>query len=433
MFERWQQRKNLSQSPRADKAAVLIPEWDAPPQDLLWRLPPSKSHLIRWLLLAAQAERVVRIRGVLGVGEDVLSMRRCLRQLGVHIEDQGAEEWALQGVGASGFKRPISVLNCANSGTTWRLLALLSTRLAFPLMIDGDATLRRRAESDSILIDLLQQTGAEVSHGKGAETLPYLIKGRGEATDLALDISASSQPLSALLLSMPATNDPITVHISGAPVSRQHAQLSFDLAAATGSSNRLDWEAEVLHLEPWCVECPHTVDIPGDWSLQAFPMLLSQLHGIKIDVSNQPDAADSVGHELLSSLDLKSDTGLDIDLTDANDLLPPLAAILALGPGGSLTGAAHARHKESDRITRTSELLAAFGLHCELESDGLSIEGGQAPQKPASAVETHSDHRLWMTAACLATKVSAELAGEPTYAVTDPAFLDRINTHRRVG
>jgi 3-phosphoshikimate 1-carboxyvinyltransferase len=115
-----------------------------------------------------------------------------------------------------------------------------------------------------------------------------------------------------------------------------------------------------------------------------------------------------------------------IDLRDSNDLLPPLATILALGNGGTITGASHARHKESNRIEKTAELLAQFGLTVTPTEDGLEIEGGQTPSAPNKIVKTHSDHRLWMTAACLASKVGATLSHPNCYAVSDPDFINKL-------
>ncbi len=54
------------------------------PHDLIdWMLPPSKSHMIRWLALAAQAEGETVLSFGGEPGEDILSMAECLRQLGV--------------------------------------------------------------------------------------------------------------------------------------------------------------------------------------------------------------------------------------------------------------------------------------------------------------------------------------------------------------
>lgn len=117
---------------------------------------------------------------------------------------------------------------------------------------------------------------------------------------------------------------------------------------------------------------------------------------------------------------------LSIDLCDANDLLPPLAALLALGPGGRIHGAPHAAHKESNRILSTIEVLQSFGIHAEATDGGVTVEGGQSLSTPAHPVQASEDHRLMMTATCLAAQVGADVVGPRLHRVADPAFLERL-------
>ena len=400
------------------------------PQDITapiqWQLAPSKSHMIRWLLLASQGEKDVTLNFSGTPGDDVESMARCLSQLGVTIE-KNESNWVVSGVGVNGFKRPVSVLNCGNSGTALRLLTIASARLNYPIMLDGDQTLRRR--HSETLLHILEYLGAQVSHGTGLESLPYLIHGPMKSGEVTIDVSRSSQPLSSLLLSMPALDGEIRVNLAGQGVSRLHAQLSFELAEKTGSENQMDWRKHI-NLKPWVVECPDVVEIPSDRSLESFAILYQSVHGIEVEVTNLPSDDDSLGAEILATCaggQMMSDIDdFKIDLRDSNDLLPPLAAILAIGNGGTITGASHARHKESNRIEKTSELLAQFGLTATPTEDGLEIEGGQTPTAPSELVKTHADHRLWMTAACLATKVGATLSHPNCYAVSDPDFINKL-------
>ena len=400
------------------------------PQDITapiqWQLAPSKSHMIRWLLLASQGEKDVTLNFSGTPGDDVESMARCLAQLGVNIE-KSESQWVISGVGVNGFKRPISVLNCGNSGTALRLLTIATARLNYPIMLDGDQTLRRR--HSETLLHILEYLGAQVSHGTGLESLPYLVHGPMKSGEVTIDVSRSSQPLSSLLLSMPALDGEIRVNLAGQGVSRLHAQLSFELAEKTGSENQMDWRKHI-NLKPWVVECPDVVEIPSDRSLESFAILYQSVHGIKVEVTNLPSDDDSLGAEILATCaggQMMSDIDdFKIDLRDSNDLVPPLAAILAIGNGGTITGASHARHKESNRIEKTSELLAQFGLTATPTEDGLEIEGGQTPTAPSELVKTHADHRLWMTAACLATKVGATLSHPNCYAVSDPDFINKL-------
>ena len=62
---------------------------------------------------------------------------------------------------------------------------------------------------------------------------------------------------------------------------------------------------------------------------------------------------------------------LDLDLRDANDLITPVAAMMALGAGGVLRGAAHAAHKETNRLSGTQAMLDHFGIRVNLTPDGM--------------------------------------------------------------
>ena len=61
-------------------------------------LPPSKSHLIRWAMMAALNEKktMLRFEGI--PGEDAESMRRCLIQMGAKIEPS-SDGWQVRGGG----------------------------------------------------------------------------------------------------------------------------------------------------------------------------------------------------------------------------------------------------------------------------------------------------------------------------------------------
>ena len=411
------------QSPEGSKAkggSVKISEQFIP-NSLDWVLPPSKSHMIRWLLLAAQGNKPVTLKFLGSPGEDVLSMARCLVQLDVEINIED-EFWTVFGVGPDGFKRPVSVLNCGNSGTALRLLTIAAARLSHPVMLDGDRTLRKR--HSETLLNVIEYLGAEVSHGAGLESLPYLVKGPLKPGEVTIDVNRSSQPLSSLLLSMPALEGPIRVNLAGEGVSRRHAKLSFELAQKTGSENEIDWRPHI-NLKPWDVECPDLIEIPSDRSLESFAILFGLVHNVEINVMNRPSDEDSLGAEILKLLD-EAESPIEIDLRDANDLLPPLAAILALGVGGDIIGAPHARFKESNRIEKTVELLASFGILAHANEEGVSVNGGQNISCPSSIVNTHGDHRLWMTAACLASKVGATLNHPNCFSVSDPDFYTKI-------
>ena len=78
------------------------------------------------------------------------------------------------------------------------------------------------------------------------------VRGPIEEDSVTLNVSKTSQHLSALLLSMPASSNPLNLNIEGKLVSRRHAELSFTLANKCGSSNTIENPV----LRPWRCEPP---------------------------------------------------------------------------------------------------------------------------------------------------------------------------------
>ena len=373
-------------------------------------LPPSKSHLIRWLLMAAQSDGVTRIANVNGAAFDACSMRDALIQLGVRI-DVETHTWTVHGVGVDGFSVPTETLDLHNSGTAFRLLSFACLRKGEAISITGDSTLDSRIDRH-----FWESLGVAVEFPSEQQSLPLRIQGPFSQDQLSIDGSKTSQHISAILLSMPSRKKALDLTIEGDIVSLRHAQLSFEIAARCGSENMLgDW-----HFQPWKCKAPSNVDIPFDASHIAFWKLYERLHSTRLQMPFvSPN--DSIGAELLQGIDLNKEQV--IDLSQANDLITPLAAAMALGGGGTITGASHARHKETNRIEQTAAMLASFSMNVECTMDGLSIQSGQLPKSPASTVPTFGDHRMQMTAAVLATKVGAEIEGRELHQVSFPDFL----------
>lgn len=376
-------------------------------------LPPSKSHLIRWLLLASQGNYPVEISGVSGAANDACAMRDALIQLGVEIVIED-DVWTVHGVGSNGYKIPDSDLNLHNSGTALRLLTMAVTRIGEWITIDGDSTLEPRIDRP-----FWESLGIDVGFESVHQNLPMKIKGPVNLNSLNLNCQKTSQHLSALILSMPARKETLNLAIDGVIVSRRHAQLSFQLASECGSSNTI----ENSRLEPWECKPPNRVAIPPDASHISFWKLYETIHDTIIELP-KVHSKDSIGAEILFDLDLSQFQ--KIDLSEANDLITPLAAAMAIGGGGIIVGASHAQFKESNRITRTVEMLSQFSIDVEPTLDGLKINGGQRLVSPQSTVLTFGDHRMQMTAIVLASKVGAEIKGDKLHEVSFPRFIDCI-------
>ena len=421
-----------------------------------WRLPPSKSHAIRWLALAAQSEQKVVIHNLSHAGQDILSMRRCLGQLGVRItylnhlgealvsgEDssqqppQGTVSWRVEGVGVAGLKHPNSVLDAGNSGTALRILMALCARLQGPVTLDGDASLRSR--NHDVMAGALEQLGLKISLIEGGENLPLRIEGPWNPTgSLTLDISTSSQPTTALCLAAAALPSSVKIKNQGIGVSLRHSELTKSLCEQTGASSTI-YQGE---LRPWTPNIEgSSIVLPPDASMLSFAFLAAKVAASLVEIEHVTEEKDALGHEVLFEfapffgLQLKDSNITNvssgqhaiIDLRHGNDLITPVAALLALAKGGEIIGAQHAAYKETDRTLGTVALLKQFGLDASFFDGRLVVPGGQQLRSPEGLVETYGDHRMQMTALVLAMGCEGDvlIEGAELHEVADPAAVQR--------
>ena len=460
MAKRWVSKWNdsVGTAPVNDIEYLSINE-SAKGGNLQWNLPPSKSHLIRLLALSSQSNQVITLKNVNNAGEDSRSMRRCLQQLGVKIEDiangeilskpglaevafhPDSVDWRVHGVGSDGFSKPASVLHAGNSGTAFRILTAISANIGQSVAIDGDRSLRLR--DFSTLIETLESSGVTVSRGHGEESLPLIVCGPIDCSQqLDLDLSTSSQPYSAWMLSSSRFSGSKKLNLKGQAVSRKHSDLTFRLCVESGA----DFSDEVLR--PWVPHFAVTeVLVPRDASMVSFAMLATKVLQTKTIISGWPQSEDALGNDILqqycselgftwnetnSNVEItlsnnSSNNGdNEINLRDANDLLPPLAALMAISSGGRIIGAAHAAHKESNRLTKTHQLLLQFGIESTVLQDGIEVAGGQQISSPSNIVPTFGDHRLQMTAVILACARSAKVSGPNLHKIADEDLLLRL-------
>jgi 3-phosphoshikimate 1-carboxyvinyltransferase len=105
-----------------------------------------------------------------------------------------------------------------------------------------------------------------------------------------------------------------------------------------------------------------------------------------------------------------------------------MAAWLSMSNGGIISGAAHAAHKESNRITRTVEMLSKFGIESSATSDGIIVKGGQVPRRPEGVVATYGDHRIQMTAVILAGICGGVIEGSTLHEVAWPSYIEQLQS-----
>ena len=103
--------------------------------------------------------------------------------------------------------------------------------------------------------------------------------------------------------------------------------------------------------------------------------------------------------------------GVTVDMSTMPDLVPTLSVLAAFAAGDTvITGVAHLRHKESDRLAAVAAELARLGIEARESADGLVIRGG-APK--GAVIQTYNDHRIAMSFAVAGLKAEGMHITDP--------------------
>lgn len=401
------------------------------------RVPGDKSVSHRALIFGALAQGTTLIRG-LSDGEDVCSTRRCLEQLGAHIEDGGelvrsaaGEHWSEVRVHGARLKASRRTLDCGNSGTTIRLLMGVLAGQPFPSRLTGDASLRRRPMKR--VAEPLRSMGAKIELADG-EHAPVKLAGGGLQGIAYRSPVASAQLKSAVLLAgMFAAGE---TSITEPAPSRDHTERMLrHFGVKVGVEGTRIWLHGGAALKAAAVRVPGDVSSAAFWLVAACIVPGSRLRvsGVCTNPTRSGvlDALVRMGARLeLLQADVGPGEEPVADITAAHSQLvatevtpqefpamvdeAPILAVAATQARGTtrIRGAAELRVKESDRLEGTVKMLAAFGAEARVEGDDLVIPGPQVLK--GGEVDPQADHRIAMAAAV------ASLIAEGPCRVLDP-------------
>ena len=417
------------------------PDWTCPTAegavDATVALPGSKSLTNRFLVLAARASGVSRLRAPLR-SRDTLLMADALSALGVTVEDVDDGDWLV----APGSALGSASIDCGLAGTVMRFVPPLAALADGAVSFDGDEHARTRPMGPAL--GALRALGVDVDDD-GRGTLPFTVRGTGSVRGgaVTLDASASSQFVSALLLSGAHYDDGVTIRHEGPPVpSQPHIEMTVEALRDVGADVD-DGEPDSWRVEPGPLN-PLDVQVEPDLS-NAAPFLAAALvtRG-RVRVPGWPQHTTQAGDDIRDILDemgadvvLARDgltvsavdgfTGVDLDLHDASELTPVVAALAALADGPTrIRGVAHIRGHETDRLAALARELGALGALVDETDDGLHI----VPRPLSSArFSTYGDHRMVMAGAVLGLAVPGLVLEDPgTVAKTLPTFVDLWTT-----
>jgi 3-phosphoshikimate 1-carboxyvinyltransferase len=119
--------------------------------------------------------------------------------------------------------------------------------------------------------------------------------------------------------------------------------------------------------------------------------------------------------------------GVSVDMRNFSDTFMTVAAIACFAEGEThITGLAHTRLQESDRVSAMAEGLTRLGVKVDMTEDSIHIYPEVSKLK-AGIVESHNDHRIAMSLALIGLRQKGVIInGAECVSKTCPDYFERM-------
>lgn len=376
------------------------------------KVPSSKSHTLRAILLASMARGKSIIRDYLP-SPDTLAMITACQQIGAKIQfDRGQLE--VEGV-AGQPKLPDDVINAGNSGQVLRFVAAIAALIPGYSIFTGDHSIRFNRPMQPLL-EGLKQLGGFAESSKADGHAPVIIKGRMHP-GMALIDGQDSQTVSALLMAAAFLPGETIIEVKNAG-EKPWVNLTLNWLERLGiHCTQQNFERYVIPGNASYAGFHYTV--PGDFSSAAFPIVAALVTGSEVQLENM-DMQDVQGDKALIPVLQQMGANIEIDLSakqlivkkspplqgrviNINDFIDAITILAVLGCYAQgetrIEGAAIAKAKECNRLVAIARELNKMGASIMETTDGLVIKSSSLR---GAEVESYHDHRMVMSLAVAA-------------------------------
>ncbi|MBO5522804.1 MAG: 3-phosphoshikimate 1-carboxyvinyltransferase, partial [Roseburia sp.] len=292
------------------------------------------------------------------------------------------------------------------------------------------------------LFDLLEGVGAEITYLEEEGFLPIRIRGcrsrreeggmvlaeMTEALYLELDISKSTQFLSAMLLISPMVKQGLKIHITSEKTDGSYIRITRKMLEEAGVMVGFDgrdytvpagasYKKTYYRIEPDVSAACYfygAAAITGGTALvknvhfdnsQGDMKFLEVLRDMGCAVEEEPEGIRVTGPEVGK---LK---GIELNMNDFSDQALTLAAMAPYANSKvRMTGIGHIRGQESDRLHAMAAELGKAGICCAEEQSAITIFPGQPK---AAVIETYEDHRVAMAFSLLGLRTEGIVIDNP--------------------
>ena len=405
--------------------------------------PPSKSYTHRAILAAGYADGATVTAPL--VSADTKATMRAVTAYGGSIDR--SDEQAIEVDGFDGRpETPDTVIDCANSGTTMRLVTATAALQDHLTVLMGDDSLRSRPQGP--LLDAVGQLDGRAESTRENGQAPLVVGGGISGGAVAIPGDVSSQYITALLMAGAVTDEGIDIELTTGLKSSPYVDITLEVLEDYGvTAERTDDGFAVAGDQPYD-PAGGEYHVPGDFSSISYLLAMGALaapDGMTVTSavpSAQGDTAivdilDRMGATLSWDRDAgeiaverSALSGIEVGVEDTPDLLPTIATLGAAADGVTrITDAEHVRYKETDRVSAMAEELTKMGAEVEEHQDKLVVYGEDSTLEGAT-VDGRVDHRIIMSLAIAGLVADGEttVTGAEHVDVSFPDFFDLLES-----
>lgn len=430
-------------------------------------VPPSKSHSIRALILAAFAEKPSLIENLL-ISGDTETAISVLKTLGVTINivkqiNGSFSAWVIPP--ASGIKRFLCerqneagekpfIINSGNSGSLFYFFGIILSAIPVHFILTGDASVLGRPVLP--LTEIYDSLGIKYEFLTDKKNAPLKIFGRDFAAftaDTVLMLNGDfSQPITGLLISSLFHKRKLTIHLKTAG-ELPYLKMTVEWLRLCGITVKVSSNFKNFEIPGGQNITEFTRKLPSDWSSAAFPIAAALVSNSKMKLKNM-DIDDVQGDSgiihILKKMNAKIDynkhkkeltvlpsldtlQGGQFDLSFMPDSLPALSAIACFARGKTIfKNIEICRFKECDRIAAVCSELSKLGAKIEEGSDFLIVSGSGGKNLHPANVFSHGDHRIAMMLIAVAAGIRdndefSTIEDAECINITYPEFIENMS------
>ncbi|GEP51689.1 3-phosphoshikimate 1-carboxyvinyltransferase [Flavobacterium noncentrifugens] len=334
-----------------------------------------------------------------------------------------------------------------HAGTAMRFLAAyFAIQENREIILTGSQRMQERPIE--ILVEALQQLGADISYVKNAGFPPIKIKGKKLVQNqVTLNANVSSQYISALLLIAPKLENGLELTLEGKITSVPYINMTLALLDEIGVNT--SFIGNVIKVSSKSeIKNPTNVTVESDWSSASYFYSIVALSpiGTQIKLSSYKENSlqgDSHLSEIYETMGVKTvfennqiiitkndreTPVIAFDLNKTPDIAQTIAATcFGLGISCRLTGLHTLKIKETDRLEALKTELEKLGATIAVTNDSLILEKSTFIN-PEIKIATYNDHRMAMAFAPLAIKKPILIEDAGVVSKSYPDFWSDLKT-----